>query len=325
MESCKSDTGKPKDVLDTTKPTTTTVSEAVLSYEQVTRLDGVMQQVVPIHGRGNFPTLEIKLKDLVQVVKTNLANDDVLVKDIRINGGAASYVLAADSAPPYKDVDLIFKVSLDSNRTFDKIKNAVLDSLLNFLPEGVSKTRMSSCSLKEAYVHKMVKVRPTEGDRWSLISLNNNQGKNVELKFVDVMRRQFEFSVDSFQINLDSLFVFYDCSEMPMSLTFYPTIVAESVYGDFEEARARVRSVSVGKWLPAVCYQLIPHFIFTRLTQRSFYTGLLSTRILNSNLFKTKWHKTELPSPDLPLKPRERSRASTMRSRQPRLWSGSSW
>ena len=34
---------------------------AVLSYEQVIRLDNVMDEVVPIHGRGNFPTLEMKL------------------------------------------------------------------------------------------------------------------------------------------------------------------------------------------------------------------------------------------------------------------------
>jgi len=39
----------------------------VLCYEQVDRLHHVMETPVPIHGRGNFPTLEIKLKDLVQV------------------------------------------------------------------------------------------------------------------------------------------------------------------------------------------------------------------------------------------------------------------
>jgi len=83
---------------------------------------------------------------------------------------------------------------------------------------------MSQCALKEAYVSKMVKV--CEGDRWSLIALGNgqpssshNKGRScsVELKFVDVMRRQYEFSVDSFQIVLDSLMLFYKCSTVPMS------------------------------------------------------------------------------------------------------------
>ncbi|RWS14567.1 protein FAM46C-like protein [Dinothrombium tinctorium] len=212
---------------------------SVLSYEQVIRLDEVMDQVVPIHGRGNFPTLEIKLKDLVKVVKSKLDADEVLVRDIRLNGGAASYVLSPENSQ-YNDLDLIFCVDLSNSRNFDKVRAAVLDSLLDFLPDGCNKKRISSCSLKEAYLHKMVKV--PEGDRWSLISLSNNRGRNVELKFVDVMKRQFEFSVDSFQIIIDSLLLFYECNEsmanesMSMSENFYPTVVGESVYGDFREA-----------------------------------------------------------------------------------------
>ncbi|RWS29804.1 protein FAM46C-like protein [Leptotrombidium deliense] len=207
---------------------------SVLTYEQVLRLDEVMDQVVPIHGRGNFPTLEIKLHDFVKVVKNKLDNDDVSVRDIRLNGGAASYVLSPENSA-YNDLDLIFCVDLSNNRNFDKVRAAVLDSLLDCLPEGTNKKRISSCSLKEAYLHKMVKV--TDGDRWSLISLSNNKGRNVELKFVDVMKRQFEFSVDSFQIILDSLLLFYKCSDsMTMSENFYPTVVGESVYGDFREA-----------------------------------------------------------------------------------------
>lgn len=82
----------------------------------------------------------------------------------------------------------------------------------------------------------MVKVN-SDGDCWSLISLGNSRGhKNVELKFVDTMKRPFEFSVDSFQIILDSLLLFYECSELPISENFYPTVVGESVYGDFHEA-----------------------------------------------------------------------------------------
>lgn len=54
----------------------------------------------------------------------------------------------------------------------------------------------------------MVKVF-NDHDRWSLISLSNNSGKNLELKFVSALRRQFEFSVDSFQIILDRLLESY--------------------------------------------------------------------------------------------------------------------
>lgn len=214
---------------------------AVLSFEQVCRLNDVMDEVVCIHGRGNFPTLEVRLRDLVNVVRGKLESDTssggagMKVRDIRLNGGAASHVLATETQP-YNDLDLIFGVELSSGRNYDRVKLAVLSSLYDLLPDGVNRKRISTCSLKEAYVSKMVKVN-NDGDRWSLISLGNSRGyKNVELKFVDTMRRQFEFSVDSFQIVLDSLLLFYECSELPIGENFYPTVVGESVYGDFQEA-----------------------------------------------------------------------------------------
>lgn len=215
---------------------------AVLSFEQVCRLNDVMDELVFIHGRGNFPTLEIRLRDLVNVVREKLEADTssggagMRVRDIRLNGGAASHVLATESQP-YNDLDLIFGVELSTMRNFDRVKSAVLSSLYEMLPDGVSRKRISTCSLKEAYVSKMVKVNSNNGgDRWSLISLGNSRGRGVELKFVDCMRRQFEFSVDSFQIILDSLLLFYKCSELPISENFYPTVLGESVYGDFQEA-----------------------------------------------------------------------------------------
>lgn len=214
---------------------------AVLSFEQVKKLNDVMNESVSIHGRGNFPTLEVRLKDFVTLVREKLELDvqeggaGMCVKDIRLNGGAASHVLAYE-AQCYNDLDLIFAVEFSSNRHFDRVKTAVLNTISDLLPDHVMRKRISTGSLKEAYVGKMVKVN-NDGDRWSLISLGNSPGhKNVELKFVDTMRRQFEFSVDSFQIILDSLLLFYDCAELPISENFYPTVVGESVYGDFHEA-----------------------------------------------------------------------------------------
>lgn len=204
----------------------------VLSYEQVHRLHEVMETEMPVHGKGNFPTLHITLKELVQLVREQLRKDGLVVKDIRLNGGAASYILSCDSIQAYNDLDLIFRIGLPTQDEMQTVKNAVLSSLLDFLPKGVKTDKMGPGNMKEAYVQKMVKVN-TANDRWSLISLSNNNGRNVELKFVDSMKRQFEFSVDSFQILLDSLLAFYDVSRQTMSEHFYPTVVAESVYGDF--------------------------------------------------------------------------------------------
>uniref|UniRef100_UPI00358F96D9 terminal nucleotidyltransferase 5C-like isoform X1 n=2 Tax=Myxine glutinosa TaxID=7769 RepID=UPI00358F96D9 len=211
----------------------------VLSWDQVRRLDEVLTEAVPVHGRGNFPTLEVQPREIVLKVRARLASRGIAVRDVRLNGSAASHVLHQDSGLVYKDLDLIFGVQLPGEAEFQVVKEVVLDCLLDFLPEGVSKDKMGPQTLKEAYVQKMVKVC-NDTDRWSLISLSNNSGKNVELKFVDSLRRQFEFSVDSFQIVLDSLLLFYECSEHAMSERFHPSILGESMYGDFAAAYAHL-------------------------------------------------------------------------------------
>ncbi|XP_077091817.1 uncharacterized protein tent5d [Siphateles boraxobius] len=179
-----------------------------LTQEQVETLDQVLTEVIPIHGRGNFPTLEIKPKDIIHVVRDRLILKKIKVRDVRLNGSTASHVLVKENGTSYKDLDIIFGVELPKPEDFQVIKEVVLGCLLDFLPKGVNKDKITALTMKEAYVQKMVKVF-TEHDRWSLISLSNNSGKNVELKFVNSLRRQFEFSVDSFQIILDSMLQSY--------------------------------------------------------------------------------------------------------------------
>ncbi|XP_062385655.1 terminal nucleotidyltransferase 5Bb [Sardina pilchardus] len=221
----------------------------VLSWEQVQRLDSILGESVPIHGRGNFPTLSVQPRQIVQVVRARLEERGVVVRDVKLNGSAASHVLHQDTGLGYKDLDLIFGLSLTDDKTFRLVKDVVLDSLLDFLPHGVSRDRITPLTLKEAYVQKMVKVC-NDTDRWSLISLSNNTGKNVELKFVDSLRRQFEFSVDSFHIALDSLLLFDRCSETAMSESFHPTVLGESMYGDFQEALGHLRAKTIATRSP---------------------------------------------------------------------------
>uniref|UniRef100_A0A3P8V3D2 Terminal nucleotidyltransferase 5C n=1 Tax=Cynoglossus semilaevis TaxID=244447 RepID=A0A3P8V3D2_CYNSE len=70
-------------------------SVSVLSWEQVSRLNEVLTDVVPVHGRGNFPTLEVRLKDIVAWVRSRLELSGIRVKDIRLNGSTASHALVA--------------------------------------------------------------------------------------------------------------------------------------------------------------------------------------------------------------------------------------
>uniref|UniRef100_A0A915JDH5 polynucleotide adenylyltransferase n=1 Tax=Romanomermis culicivorax TaxID=13658 RepID=A0A915JDH5_ROMCU len=243
-------------------------------FFQMTRLYAVMQEPLEVHGRGNFPTLYVCLRRFIRCVIRRLDERGLKVKRVKLNGGAASYVLATKTLPSYNDIDLIFDVDLlaptssgvapsPSNLAakFDLIKHSVFDALIEFLPQGVNRSKMCAGSMKTAYVRKMVKVcdgfgdtgpclvdpktKPTT-DLWSLISLNNNQGRFLELKFVERMRRQFEFSVDSFQIDLDPIIKrdrlrsYDDDSVLSEPFTNEDgekmIIKAESMYGDFQLA-----------------------------------------------------------------------------------------
>ncbi|NWI10267.1 TET5C nucleotidyltransferase, partial [Crypturellus soui] len=206
-----------------------------LTWDQIKILDQVLTEVIPIHGRGNFPTLEVKPKDIIRVVKEQLIEKQIAVRDIRLNGSTASHILVKQNGTSYKDLDIIFGVELPSELEFQVVKEAVLNCLLDFLPKCVNKERITAQTMKDAYVQKMVKVS-NDHDRWSLISLSNNSGKNVELKFVNSLRRQFEFSVDSFQIILDSILSVYREPDCKLTEDSHPTVIAESMYGDFNEA-----------------------------------------------------------------------------------------
>lgn len=179
-----------------------------LTLEQVQALDKVLTEIIPIHGRGNFPTLQVRAKDIIRVVKDRLVERDIQVKDIRLNGATASHVLVKDNGLGYSDLDIIFGVELPRQEDFQVIKEVVLGSLRDLLPCGVNRRKITCLTMKEAYVQKMVKVF-NEHDRWSLISLSNNRAKTVGLRFVSSLRRQFEFSVDSFQIILDRMLESY--------------------------------------------------------------------------------------------------------------------
>ena len=219
-----------------------------LSFQQVERLTDLLSEPVLILPKeGNFPTLTISPSRLIKVVRKQLHDKGIDVIDVRLNGSAASYCLAEDREKhprlQYNDLDVIFRIHIRSEFDLHIIKDEVLNSLFHFFPEGTQTERISSFMLEESYVKKMVKITSCN-DRWSLISLGDEKGKNIELKFVDSMKRQYEFSVDSFQITLDPLFCFEfedslagKHSPIKIDPDFYPHIQATALYGDFSDAQ----------------------------------------------------------------------------------------
>ena len=89
-----------------------------LTAEQVEVLDQVLSEVVPIHGRGNFPTLELRPRDIIAAVRTRLQTQGITVRDVRLNGSTASHVLVQDNGTSYKDLDIIFGVELPRQEDF---------------------------------------------------------------------------------------------------------------------------------------------------------------------------------------------------------------
>ncbi len=218
-----------------------------LTFSQVDKLNTVLSTEMEILSHNNFPSLTITPASLVRVVKQSLLRAGICLKDIRMNGSAASYCICEDSDNHpqihYNDIDLIFGVSIKEDGDFHTIKQAAMESLLDFLPDIVSKSNISPQLMEETYVKKMVLVS-NQSSRWSLISLGDSKAAGgaattIELKFVDTLRRKYEFTVDSFQILIDSYFDFNQCTEespVSMSQMFFPSIYAISVYHNYDEA-----------------------------------------------------------------------------------------
>ena len=211
-----------------------------LTYEQVSRLEQVVGSSFSVHGIGNYPTLTLKARELVVSVRDRLEEVGFTLKDIRINGSAASCIVGGDKCRTYNDLDILFNLSSvtfpETERTrHDRIKMAVLTSLVDFFPECTDRLRLNLENVGDAYLQKMVKVQNGH-DSWSLMALRNCSGRNIELKFVDTMRRKYEFSIDSFQVIIDDFLTFVETSPVPMSKQFFPTVFVESVYGNFDAA-----------------------------------------------------------------------------------------
>ncbi|XP_067945647.1 terminal nucleotidyltransferase 5C-like [Watersipora subatra] len=221
-----------------------TQAQETLQYHQVLKLNKVYQMPMELHGRGNFPTLEVRMQDLVQKVYSKLEKNGVIIKDVRLNGSTASYIVGDAKTNPltYNDIDLIFSLDSKSEEKLLCIRDYVMECLLEYFPDGIIRDRLTNVALADGYVSKMTKVWQDNGDKWTLVTLSNNRGMNLEFKFVVKMKRKYQFSVDSFQIVLDSLMQFYELSSTEMSEDFYPTITIESVWGDYQEALSHLNN-----------------------------------------------------------------------------------
>jgi hypothetical protein len=94
------------------------------------------------------------------------------LKHVKMNGGAASYVISADDQFVFNDLDLIFPMDLnEAQGDFEKVRNAVFQVLLELMPDTTNLGMLCPDILRDIYIRKMVKV--CDSDRWSLFSVSS--------------------------------------------------------------------------------------------------------------------------------------------------------
>ncbi|GMT31126.1 hypothetical protein PFISCL1PPCAC_22423, partial [Pristionchus fissidentatus] len=175
-----------------------------LNKNQMERLQQLLNENVEIDGAGGFPEIILPLRHFVIALKRQLTSAGLSPLSIKINGGAAT-AIAASREFAYSDIDLIISADFGEEDSFNKAREALLAVVLDQMPSSTIKSRISAETLTDVYVKKMIKVNGHSGDKWSLFSFNNHLGRCLEIKFVDSMQRQYEFSVDSFQVLLDPI------------------------------------------------------------------------------------------------------------------------
>jgi len=199
----------------------------VLHPRQVDRLETVLNSLVLINGVQDvesppLPTLACRPIDFLDVLLRNMAMSDIQVSDVRLYGGAASYVIS-DSSSSFNDIDIMIHVDFDAKTQhlyLNGIKSVVLMSLREVIKDVLTNwctTQIPAASilddktLTKAYIAKMYRhigsehnLGNDENNIWSLFSFNNFEGRNIEIKFIHTLKRQYTFSIDSWQIDLSN-------------------------------------------------------------------------------------------------------------------------
>jgi hypothetical protein len=199
-------------------------SNVCLTSEQIDKLRRVLNPTIPIYpspSTSSCPTLHIVPKDFLRQLLIKLKQHEINVSDVRLNGGAASYVLIDDSNFAYRDIDILFCIDTPltmkrqttlfaSNNdsyscdTWTIIKYVICSCLIEYMPDIQQFTPKFLSTILDTYTKKNIHIT-SEHDSWALLSLQNLLGRNLELKFIKHWKRQWQFSVDSFQIDLEPL------------------------------------------------------------------------------------------------------------------------
>ena len=210
-----------------------------LSPNQILRLAALLTNKVKVAPKvGSYPTLFLSPLSVVKLVRQRLEDSGILIELVTFQGSGASFCLAEehDRYPrlQYKDIDIVYYVNRYSLEDLDIIREVVVNSLLEFFPASFETGNIKCWMLENAYIKKRAKVSYAR-DQWSLLAFGDENGMNIELKFVHRMTRKYVFSLDSFHIILEPTL----CLDT-VQHGFFPRVFATSVYDDYNEALAHL-------------------------------------------------------------------------------------
>lgn len=150
------------------------INSSILNFSQTKRLFTLLDSSILISSKNTLPILTVIPSIFLIKLKIESRQRGIDLHDIRLSGGAASFVLDPAGDLAFRDLD--FLISVDDVTTESQwlnIKQAVFASLPLLNKEN-------QCLSTEIYTDKMIRII-TEYDRWGLISLRNADGRNLEL------------------------------------------------------------------------------------------------------------------------------------------------
>lgn len=205
----------------------------LLNHNQAKALRDVLHQTYTIHPQRTwqhyppYPSLKVHPNELVDQAMSHLIASGIAITSVRLNGGAASHILSASkiSDRSFNDLDVVFTLATEKKlseycRLWEKIRETLMSLIREYVMSALNQAtpaarrHIAECPLhhlEHIYVQKLVMVpNPRQqselaqnDDCWSLMCFRNDEGRNVEFKFVNRLKRCYEFPTDSFQIILN--------------------------------------------------------------------------------------------------------------------------
>ena len=154
------------------------LNSSVLNQSQTKRLFSLIDSPILINSKNTLPTLTVVPSLFLIRLKTEAKQQGLDLHDIRLSGGAASFVLDPTGDLAFRDLDFLISVNdVTSESNWTNIKQAVFSSL-------PLSNHDNQHLYTEIYTDKMIRII-NEHDRWGLISLRNADGRNLELVCIE--------------------------------------------------------------------------------------------------------------------------------------------